>query len=86
MHQTMSRLSRVWKAVVLFLEVERDFCLFCSIQTGFRAHPASHAMLIGGPSPRLKRQWREAAHSHPSNTEIKNGGALPPFPPYVFKA
>jgi hypothetical protein len=27
----------------------------------------------------IKRQEREADHSSPSNGEVKNGGAIPPF-------
>jgi hypothetical protein len=33
-----------------------------------------------------KRQGREADHSPPSSAEVKNGGAMPPLPPYVFMA
>jgi hypothetical protein len=31
-------------------------------------------------SPGVSRQGREADHSTPSNAEVKNGGAIPPFP------
>jgi hypothetical protein len=29
---------------------------------------------------------READHLSSSNAEVKSGGAIPPFPPYVFMA
>jgi hypothetical protein len=29
----------------------------------------------------VKRQRREADHSPPSDTEVKNGGVIPPLPP-----
>jgi hypothetical protein len=32
----------------------------------------------------IKRPRREADHSPPSSKEVKNGGAMPPLPPYVF--
>jgi hypothetical protein len=32
----------------------------------------------------VKRQGREANHSPPSSTEVKNGGAINSLPPYVF--
>jgi hypothetical protein len=33
----------------------------------------------GALSPGLKRQGREANHSPPSSTEVKNGGTVPPL-------
>jgi hypothetical protein len=40
---------------------------------GLTQHPIQCA-------PGVKRPGCEAAHSSPSSTEIKNGGAIPPFP------
>jgi hypothetical protein len=34
----------------------------------------------GSLSPGVKRPGREADHSSPSSTELKNGGAVPPLP------
>jgi hypothetical protein len=34
----------------------------------------------------IKRPGREASHSLPSNAGVKNGGNVPPLPPYVFMA
>jgi hypothetical protein len=34
----------------------------------------------GALSAWVKRKWREANHSPPSSTEVKNGGAIPPLP------
>jgi hypothetical protein len=34
----------------------------------------------GVPSQGVKRQGREADHSHPSSAEVKNGGAIHPLP------
>jgi hypothetical protein len=36
-------------------------------------------------SSRKKQAGREADHSPPSSVEIKNGGAIRPLPPYVYK-
>jgi hypothetical protein len=36
--------------------------------------------------PGAKRLESEADHSPPSDVEVKNGGAIPPLPPYVFMA
>jgi hypothetical protein len=34
----------------------------------------------GTISPGVKRQEREDDHSPPSSSEVKKGGAIPPFP------
>jgi hypothetical protein len=36
--------------------------------------------VLGALSPGVKHQGREADHSPPSCTEVKNGGAIPPLP------
>jgi hypothetical protein len=51
------------------------FSLLHSVQTGSGAHPASYPMCTG-----VKRLGREADHLNPSSAEVKNGGAIPPFP------
>jgi hypothetical protein len=40
----------------------------------------------GAPSPGVKRQGRETDHSPPSSAEVKNGGAIPPLPPFAIMA
>jgi hypothetical protein len=37
-------------------------------------------MPTGGASPGVKRVVREVDHSSPSNAEVKNSGAITPFP------
>jgi hypothetical protein len=54
--------------------------LFSSVQTGSRAHSASHAMDKGAFSPAVKHPGCEADYSPPSNAKVKNGGAIPPVP------
>jgi hypothetical protein len=51
----------------------KDFSSNLCVQTGSEAHPASCSMGIGGPFPGGKaRPGREADHSPPFNTEVKN--------------
>jgi hypothetical protein len=38
----------------------------------------------GALSLELKQQGREAEHLFPSTAEVKNGGTIPPHPPYGF--
>jgi hypothetical protein len=38
------------------------------------------------PSPGIKRPGSEGNHTRPSSAEVKNGGAIPPLPHYVFMA
>jgi hypothetical protein len=45
---------------------------------GITQHPIK--WVTGALSSRLKRQVREADHSPPSSTDVKNGGAIPPLP------
>jgi hypothetical protein len=53
------------------------FYLVYRVQTGSGIHPVSSPVVTGTPSTGIKRQGREADHSPPSSTEIKNGGAVP---------
>jgi hypothetical protein len=36
--------------------------------------------VLGALTTGVQRQVCEADHSHPSNAEVKNGGAVPPLP------
>jgi hypothetical protein len=50
-----------------------DFSSGLRIQTGSGAQPASYPMGTGGPFPGGKaRPGRDADHSPPSSTEVKN--------------
>jgi hypothetical protein len=50
----------------------------------FIASKAHTQCILVAISPGIKRQVREADHTPPSSTEVKNGGAIPPLPPDVF--
>jgi hypothetical protein len=41
------------------------------VQTGSVVHPTSYKMGPGGSFPGVKRQGREADHSHPTSAEVK---------------
>jgi hypothetical protein len=43
-------------------------------------------LLPGAPSLGVKRPWREADHSPPSNAEVKNAWSYTSTPQYVFMA
>jgi hypothetical protein len=57
-----------------------DIFLLHSVQSRSGARPASYGMGTGDLSLGLKRQRPEADHSPPSNAEVKNDGAITPFP------
>jgi hypothetical protein len=61
----------------------QDFSLLHSVQTD--SGPIHYLIkLVPTPgSPRVKRQEREADHSLPFNTEVKNGGAITSTSPRV---
>jgi hypothetical protein len=63
-----------------------SFFLLHSVQTGSGAYPVSYPMGIGGFSQGVKPAGCEADHSLLSSAEVKNRGAIPPLPPYVFMA
>jgi hypothetical protein len=49
------------------------FVLYSCVQTGSGAHPASYPMGTGGSFPGGKaRPGRDADHSPPSSSEVKN--------------
>jgi hypothetical protein len=55
------------------LQRGKDFSSILCIQTGSGAHPASCTMGTGSPFPGAKaRPGRDADHSPPSSTEVKN--------------
>jgi hypothetical protein len=63
----------------------RDFSRLSRVQTtGFGAHPASYPMCTGVQSRRVKRLDREAEHSFPSTSEVKNSGAITSMPSHDF--
>jgi hypothetical protein len=58
----------------------RDLSLLHSVQTGSEPKKP-HIQWVPGPFvPEVKRLWREADHSLPSSTEVKDGGAITPPP------
>jgi hypothetical protein len=56
------------------------FPLLYSVQTGSGAHQPPIQWELGALSPAVKRPERDSDQSPPSNTEIKNGEAILPFP------
>jgi hypothetical protein len=66
-------------ARVRFLAEGIDFCHH-PVQTGSAVHAASYPVCTGALSPEVKRIWYEAGQSHSSSVEVKNGGAVTPFP------
>jgi hypothetical protein len=63
-----------------------DLNLLYSLQTGSGIQPASNPMGTGVVSAGVKRPRCEAHHLHTSSVKVKNSGAIPPLPQYVFKA
>jgi hypothetical protein len=53
--------------------------LLHDVQVSCGAHLASYTMGTVAVFKRVKRQGREADHSHPSSAEAKNGGAIHPL-------
>jgi hypothetical protein len=78
--QSVWRRDTGWKVRLRFPVGTSDFSLLCCVQAGSEAHPAFLPMDTGAHSPEAKRPGRVADHSPPSSAEIKNGGAMPPFP------
>jgi hypothetical protein len=73
--QSLYFLSTSSTARVLFPAGANDFSLLNSLQTGPRAHAASHPMDTAGYFLGVKKPEREADHSHSSSAEVKNGGS-----------
>jgi hypothetical protein len=63
--------SRQWQEIFLYATASRR-------ALGPTQPPIQWAP--GALSPGVKRQVREADHSFPSSAEVKNCGAVPPFP------
>jgi hypothetical protein len=59
--------------VVPFLGEDRNY-LFHSVQNNSGNHPASYPMGTGTLSLGIKQPVREADHSPPYTSEVKNGG------------
>jgi hypothetical protein len=56
---------------------DRDnFSLFHRVQTDSGAHPASYPKGTRAVFPGIKRPGHEPGQPHPSNTKVKNGGAI----------
>jgi hypothetical protein len=49
----------------------KNFVLLYVVQTGSGAHPASYPSIPGAFSMRVKSSVREADHSPPTSTEVK---------------
>jgi hypothetical protein len=56
------------------------------VQTGSRVHSTSYPMGTGVSFPGVKRQEREADHSHPTSAEVKKMWIYTCTPLYVFMA
>jgi hypothetical protein len=69
-----------WRARFWFLPRARISLLYSS-QTSSGAHLASYPMGTSTISPGVMQTKHDADHSPPSSTKVKNGGAIPLFPP-----
>jgi hypothetical protein len=76
----------VWTAGVRFTAEERDFFLFSITPRPALGPTQLPIQCILGALSRGKAAGREADHSRPSGAEVKNSGAIPLLPPYVFMA
>jgi hypothetical protein len=54
--------------------------LLHSVQTDFEAHPTSYTRGSGCLSSKVKQPRRETDYRCPCSAEVKNDGAIPPFP------
>jgi hypothetical protein len=84
MAQSAQRRATGWAARVRFPAVQ-DYSLLHSDQTDSESHPASYPMGTGVSFPGLRRPRGEVDRSPPASAVVKNGGAIPPLPYYVFK-
>jgi hypothetical protein len=53
--------------------------LLHNFQSDSRAHTTSYSLGMGDNFPGIKRQGREADHSHLPSAEVKNGEITPPL-------
>jgi hypothetical protein len=58
-----------------------NFSLHNRVQTGSRAHPASYPMVTRDSFPGVQRPGREADHSPPCSSEVKNAWSYTSTPP-----
>jgi hypothetical protein len=65
---------------VPFSSGTRDLSLLHSGQIDSEVQAASYPVGTRGFYPKMKRPEREADHSPPYSSEIKNGGTIPPLP------
>jgi hypothetical protein len=72
-----------WTAGVRFPTGARYFSLLRSVQTGSGTHSASYPIGTGGSFLGVKPPRREADHTTPSSTEVKNGGIYLHSPIYL---
>jgi hypothetical protein len=57
------------------------FFLYCAAsRQALGSNPSPILCVLRALSPGVKREGRVAVHSPPSNTEVENGGAIPPLP------
>jgi hypothetical protein len=75
-----------WMIGVQFLVGAVIFSLRHCVQTGSGAHPASYLMGTGALSLGVKRPGREADHSPPCSTDVKNEWSYTSISQYVFMA
>jgi len=70
---SVSIVNRLWAGRAVFSSRQGQwFFLRHRIQTGSGAHPASCSIGNGALSPGVQRPAREAYHSPPSSTKVKN--------------
>jgi hypothetical protein len=67
----------LWTAEVRASAEAIDFSVLHRAETGYGAHPEPIYRVPGAVSPGVKQSRREADHSLPSSTEVKNGDILP---------
>jgi hypothetical protein len=60
----------------LRVRIQAEARLLHNVETG---SGAQYPIGTGGDLPGGKAAWREAVHSYPSSSEIKNDGAEPPL-------
>jgi hypothetical protein len=75
-----------WTAGLRFPAGARDFSLLHSVHTLLGPTQPPIQWVLGALSPGVKQLGHEAGCSPPSGAEVKNGGAVPQHPSYVFMA
>jgi hypothetical protein len=61
-----------------------NFSLHHRVKTGSAAHPASYPLGAGSLSLGIKRPGREADHSLPSSSKVKNAWRYTSTPPIIL--